>query len=578
MGMAKIGLRTTILIGVGAVTLAACGGGSSSDGGTAGSSGEGTKGGTLYMLTTDSQILHLDPQRNYTGEDLAFASGYLARTLTAYTYAQGQEGWTLQPDLATDTGTASADNTEWSFTLRDGVTFQDGSPITCEDVKYGVSRTFASSVITDGPSYAIQYLSIPVDKGGAPVYKGPYDTTASNDTAAFDEAVSCSDDNKTITFKLSDPVPDFNQTVTLTAFAPVPQAADTGAKYDNDVVSSGPYQIDSYKKGQKLVLVRNPNWDEASDPIRPAYPDQIEVQFGIDPSVIDKRIMESQGDDANAIMREAVQPQNLATIFNSPQYETRRWNELDPYSIYVAINTKIVTNQKLRNAIQAAWPRETTRTIAGGEYAGDLSDGVIQNDFAGYEPTNLWTEGLGQPIPDNGDPEYAKQLIAESGEKMPVLNYQYVTSPTSDKAVGAVVEALAKAGITVKPEPLEGGVYYGIILDPNKAGALMGSGWGPDWGNASTIIPPLFTPNGGFDVSLWDNADFNAKVKEAQVASAEEQPALWNALNAEAMQLGLVVPTRWSKVQRIAGTGVGGGYVWAPFGSWPYGDMWVNQG
>ena len=76
---------TSIRFGVGAASLAlllsACGGGS-------GSASEGTKGGTLYILTELEQILHLDPQRNYTGEDLAFASAYLNRTLTQYTLAK----------------------------------------------------------------------------------------------------------------------------------------------------------------------------------------------------------------------------------------------------------------------------------------------------------------------------------------------------------------------------------------------------------------------------------------------------------------------------------------------------------
>lgn len=573
MGMAKIGLRTTILIGVGALALAACGGGSTTT--TPPSSSEGTPGGTLNVLTFDSQFLHLDPQRNYTGEDMAFAQGYITRTLTFYTYKEGADGWSLQPDMATDTGTASDDFKTWSFTLRDGLTWQDGSEVTCDDVKYGVSRTFATSVITDGPSYAIQYLDIPTAKDGSSVYKGPYDTSDSNDTAAFDKAVTC--DGKTITFHLNGPVSDFNQTVTLTSFGAVPKAADTGAKYDMTVQSDGPYKIESYKKGQTMVLVRNENWSADSDPIRPAYPDEIRVEFGIDPSVIDKRIMESQGDDATAIMREAVQPQNLATVFNSPQYENRRWDDYDPYSIYVAINTKTVTNVKQRQAIMAAWPRATVRTIAGGEFAGDLSDGVIKSNFAGYEPTNVWTGLLGQDIPDDGDPAYAKQLIKESGEPMPSLDYQYAQSPTNDKVVGAVVSALAKAGITVKPDPLEAGQYYGIVMDDNKAGDLMAGGWGPDWGNASTIIPPLYTLGGGFDLSRLDDPEMNQGVKDALLLTGADQMAAWNELNTKAVELGAVVPTRWSKTQRLAGTEVGGGYIWAPYGSWPYGAMWVNQ-
>ena len=71
-----------------ALTVAGCGGGSSGNGPSA--NGDGNKpvdGGTLTFLTLQDQLQHLDPQRNYTGEDLAFANGYIQRTLTAYKYS-----------------------------------------------------------------------------------------------------------------------------------------------------------------------------------------------------------------------------------------------------------------------------------------------------------------------------------------------------------------------------------------------------------------------------------------------------------------------------------------------------------
>ena len=64
-------------------------------------------------------------------------------------------------------------------------------------------------------------------------------------------------------------------------------------------VSSGPYKVESYTTGNggKMVLVRNEKWSQASDPYRTAYPDKWEVDFGIDPKVIDQRIMQSSGND-----------------------------------------------------------------------------------------------------------------------------------------------------------------------------------------------------------------------------------------------------------------------------------------
>ncbi len=145
MGKAMTGLRAVGVLAAGALVLSACGGGSSGGGSSAGTS-QGQKGGTLTFLTQAKQILHLDPQRNYTGEDLAFVGGYMQRTLTAFKLSPDDKTASqLVPDLATDLGTATNGGKTWSFTLRDGVKFQDGSPITCADVKYGVSRTFATT-------------------------------------------------------------------------------------------------------------------------------------------------------------------------------------------------------------------------------------------------------------------------------------------------------------------------------------------------------------------------------------------------------------------------------------------------
>ena len=72
------------------MALAACGGGSSGGGSNDNSSGSGdkpTKGGTLTFLTLQDQFQHLDPQRNYTGEDLAFASGYLHPHADGYKFS-----------------------------------------------------------------------------------------------------------------------------------------------------------------------------------------------------------------------------------------------------------------------------------------------------------------------------------------------------------------------------------------------------------------------------------------------------------------------------------------------------------
>jgi peptide/nickel transport system substrate-binding protein len=570
------------------LALAACGGGGDDGGGGGGGAGAGepVDGGTLTFLTLQDQIQHLDPQRNYTGEDLAFANGFLQRTLTAYKLSpNGDESTQLVGDLATDTGQASEDAKTWTFTLKDGVTFEDGSPITCEDVKYGVSRTFATDVITDGPAYAVSMLDIPKDKDGNSVYKGPY-VTKNNDTAAFDKAIECTDE-KTIVFHLARPVGDFNYTVTLLAFSPVPKAADTGEKYDDKPVSSGPYKIQEYTKGTQLVLVRNENWNKESDDYRGAHPDEIVVKFGLDANIIDQRMIQDSGADQQALtLGDSLQPASLANVFGDDRFAERRTNTFDAFVQYFAINTAKVPNLEHRKALAVAMDRAQERTITGGEYAGDLADGVIKPNLPiDYEPSGMWEGLLGQPVPDTGDPEYAKQLIEQSGEPMPEIVYDYPQTPVNDKVAAAVVGSMGKAGIKIRPNPIEAGQFYGIVLDPAKEGHLVWSGWGPDWSNASTIVPELFTPSGGFNLSQADDEEFNAKADEAKaLTDREAQATLWKELNKEAMANAWAIPLRFRKDQRLAGSKVkaaageeGQIYLWAPFGSWPYGDLYVTE-
>ena len=583
MGSAiKNGLRLAAVASAGALLLAACGSSSSSDSSSAAAegSGEGQPGGTINVLTLEEQFLHVDPQRIYTGVDIAFFNGYTTRTLTAYKMAPGAEGVTIVPDMATDLGTASNDAKTWAFTIRDGVTFEDGTAVGCADVKYGVSRTFATDVITDGPTYAISLLDIPKAEDGSSVYKGPY-VTEGNDVAAFDKAVTCSDDNKTITFNLNRPAGDFNYTTTLTAFSPVPQAADTGEGYDDAVVSTGPYKISEYTKGQKMVLVRNDKWSKASDDYRPAYPDSIVVNFAIDPAAIDQRLIADAAEDQTVVTFAGMQPENLATVFGAedPRFTDRSVNGYDPYVRYLAINTEKVPNQKQRQAIAVALNRAELITIAGGDFAGDIGDGVVKPNLAtDYAPSGMWTDMFGAAVPDAGDPELAKKLIAESGEPMVDLTYQFPISPTNEKAAASIKGSLEKAGMKVTLEGIETGQYYGVVLDPAQEKEIVSAGWGPDWQNASTVIPELFGANGGFTLSRVNDPAYEAEVQAAlAMTDRAAQAEAWKALNKQAMEQAWVVPTRFGKIQYLWGSKVGNGFLWDAYGSFAFGDLFVKS-
>jgi len=599
---------------VAALVVAACGGSPSAAPGTAGpgetggteptdATGGPQAGGTLFLLTQAEGWSDVDPQRIYTGEDLAFFGGTIMRSLESYNFsADSDESNALTPDLATDLGTATDGGQTWSFTLREGLTWEDGSELNCADVAYGVSRTFATDIMGGGPSYAIQYLNIPSGDEGSE-YPGPY-TATPEEQALFDEAVSC--DGSTITFRLNKPVADFNYTTTL-GMSPVPNPvdhpdlADPGEGYGvtSQVWSNGPYRVESYEQGPggSMILVRNENWSAESDPIRPAYPDRWEVHFGVDPLLMDTRLMNPSGDDEFAMQYGQVQPVNLQTIFSdadtpTPEFEGRAVSGFDPYSRYFWINIEKVPNLMIRQAMTVALDREAARTVLGGDFYGDYGTGVIKPNIGiDYADTGFYTDLFGQPVPFSGDPEFARQLIADSGEEAPTLTWNYADTPVGAQYFAVVQESLQEAGFTIEPGPIPSGDYYNTVFDPDNplTGEFGNAGWGPDWPNASTIIAPLYTVVGGWDLSQVDDPAFNAAVEDALTTlDRAEQATKWQALDKEAMLNVWNIPTFFGRSQTIAGTKLGavttadltagsGIYRWPAYGSWPYGAMYAVQ-
>lgn len=554
-----------------------------------------TAGGTIFLLNNATGWDQVDPQRVYTGEDLAFFAGTIYRSLESYIYsADPTQGTTVTPDMATDTGTATNGGKTWTFTLRDGVTWQDGSAVKCEDIAYGVSRTFAADVINQGPTYASQYLAIPVDAKGNSQYPGPYKATKAQQ-ALFDSAVTCSADHKTITFNLSSAHADFAYTTTL-GFSPVPNPTDhpkvdSGESYGQTghlAWSTGPYMVQSYTTGPggKMILVRNPNWSKASDPIRGAYPDTWEVDFGLDTKIIDQRLIATSGPDETAIDYGGLSPENQPTVFQdantpNPDYATRAVGGFDPYTRYLWINVNKVKDVNVRLAMAAALDRDAMRTNLGGDFYGDFADGAVKPNIGpDYAATGFWTAAgpFGADVPNTGDATLAKTFLAKSGGAAPTLNYNFSDTPTRNKEAAIIIAALGKAGITVTPKPIDPAHYYSTVFDPAKAGDFGYGGWGADWPNASTVVPDLFTQKGGWDLSQVDDAAFNTAV-DAALAELDrtKQEADWQALNKQATNNVWIIPTFFGLSYNIAGDKIGGVYRWPAYGSWPYGVMYVKQ-
>jgi peptide/nickel transport system substrate-binding protein len=267
-------MRKTRTVTMTAIAITVALGATACGGGSGGSPSTVTKGGTLtYYAPSDFD--HLDPQRTYTTQGQNIGRE-IYRSLTGWTQSASAPNAkpTLVGDLATNTGVSSNGAKTWTFTIRPGVKWQDGSTVTSYDVKYGVERSFDPD-LSGGPTYAQQWLAN--DKG----YKGP---TKSGDLASIQTPNA-----STIVFQLNQPVSDFNEATAMETFSAVPKAHDTGATYDTHVWSDGPYELKSYVQNKELILVKNPEWSQATDPLRNQNVDEIDVKMGMDQAAIDQR-------------------------------------------------------------------------------------------------------------------------------------------------------------------------------------------------------------------------------------------------------------------------------------------------
>lgn len=569
MRLTKHAARGLALVAALALTATACGGEPTANrggggGGGATAVGQGTRGGTLKLLNI-ADFEHIDPQRVYVSNALNFTERLLTRMLTTYKSEPGPGGSEIVPDLATDLGRSSNGAKTWEFTLKDGVKWEDGSPITCEDIKYGISRTF-SDQITEGPQYARNYLAVDRNAQGDVVYKGPY---VAGPNGGFDRAVVCKD-QKTIQFNLAIPVGDFNYTVTLPAFSGVPKAKDKGPQYDRSVVASGPYKIESYTPKRSLVLTRNDQWDQATDPVRKAYPDRIEVTMGLDPAVIDQRLVADAPADQTAIQNDSeIQPENLARVLNDPNLKRRTVSGFDGSDWYMSINTKKVTNIKVRQAIQAAVNRRPYLTALGGPNEGEYAYSHITPVLKSHKKFPFPPP---PGVPPEGDQNRARQLMQESGAPTPyALRLDVANRPARTKAAAAIKEALDAVGFRVTINPLGPDGYYTLIGKAAASGELIYAGWGPDWPNGSSVIPPLYEevlPEGNQNFAQLEDPEIDRLIKQAaNTTDLNKQAQLWGDLDQKIiLDKAAVVPLHYGRTNQLFGSKVKGAYLHAFFG------------
>ncbi|MEV4972722.1 ABC transporter substrate-binding protein [Streptomyces scopuliridis] len=534
-----------------AAGAAACAGPQDNDAKAEGAgTGKPQKGGTLSVLNTEAQS-DFDPARLYTSGGGNVPS-LVFRTLTTRNREDGAAGTKVVPDLATDTGRPNADATEWTYTLKEGLRFEDGTPITTADIKYGIERSFAAE-LSGGAPYLRDWLI-----GGAD-YEGPYKDKkglASIETP----------DARTIVFKLNKPEGDFPFVATQTQFAPVPKAKDTGARYEEHPVSSGPYKVVKNEgDGQHLVLERNPHWSEKTDEERHAYPDTIDVRAGLDAAVINQRLATSSGADAAAVTTDTnLGPAELAQVGSDKALAARVGTGHFGYTNYLAFNPKVkpFDNPKVRQAISYAINRTSVINAAGGSALAEPATTFLPEQPAfGHTPYDHFPAGK------TGDPATAKELLKEAGYANGLtISLTHSTAQnreTSPEVATAVQEALKKAGITVKLQGLEPNAFNEARWSVKDSPGFFLSRWGADWPSGGPFLAPIFDgrqivkDGSNFNHAQLDDPSVNKEIDEInKLTDLSAAAKRWGALDKKIGEQALDVPLFHPVYKRLYGKDV----------------------
>jgi len=529
-----------------AAGAAACG---PKDNDAKGSGGNSTphKGGTLTVLNSQPQE-DFDPARLYTSGGGNVPS-LVFRTLTTRNRENGAAGAKVVPDLATDTGRPNKDATVWTYTLKKGLKYEDGTAITSADIKYGIERSFAAE-LSGGAPYLRDWLV------GAADYQGPYKDKKG--LSAIETP-----DSRTIVFHLNKPEGEFPYLATQTQFTPVPKAKDTGTKYEQHPISSGPYKVVSNQNdGETIVLERNTYWSTATDAERKAYPDKIDVKSGLDSSVINQRLSSSQGADAAAVTTDTnLGPAELAKVTGDKELAARVGTGHFGYTNYIAFNPKVApfNNVKVRQAISYAIDRSSVVNAAGGSSLAEAATTFLPNQKSfGYDPYDLFPAGA------SGNAAKAKELLKEAGYPKGITvtlthsnDKDFETSP---EIATAIQDALKKAGITVKLQGLEINDYKDKIHSVKTEPGFFLAHWGADWPSGGPFLAPIFDgrqivkDGANFNTGLLNDKSVNAEIDSInKLTNLDEAAKRWGALDKKIGEQALTVPLFHPVYKRLVG-------------------------
>lgn len=522
-------------------------------------------GGELRFVRTDD-FDSLDPGNTYYAYTWNFLR-LIGRTLVTFATRPGKDGQAVEPDLAEGLGEPSDGGRTWTYRLRAGLQYEDGSAVTSYDIKYAVARSnYGDDVLGSGPTYLRQLLG--TDYGGPwrePEVDGP--TTIETP------------DERTIIFHLTHPFARFDLLATMPSTTPVPRRADTGADYTAHPLATGPYRIVSYERGAELVLEPNPFWRKEADPVRQRRAARVVVQLGVDPHEVDRRLL--AGDAHIDLAGFGVQPETQEKILADPALRANADNPLTGFTWIYCLSSGVAPFDDVhcRRAVQFATDKIAMQDAYGGAVGGDPATTILPPTLDGYESFDRYPSG-----PDGrGDLDAARaELVAANRPD----GFKTRISARTDRlkeyrAAQALSAGLARVGIEAEVVGFPSGGYfdrYGgspSYLREHGIGIVM-FGWGADFPDGYGFLQQIvdgraIKARGNQNMGELNDPEVNDLLDlGARTADPVERARIWGRIDRLVMEHAVIVPYLYPRSLLYRHPTATNVYVTGSFGMYDY--------
>jgi YVTN family beta-propeller protein len=428
------------------------------------------RGGTLTEVS--KYLPEPDPVQAYGSPGMpALATVYDG--LVAFRKTDGALGGTLVPDLAVTLPRPAGGGTAYTFTLRPGIRYSNGTPVRASDFRRGIQRELSFG---DFPDYYQGIL------GAQACHRNPR-------RCDLHAGIVTNDAVGTVTFRLGQADPDFLYKLALVMAAPAPPGAP-GHLVDRApfLPGTGPYMISQYRPGSSLTLVRNPRFRQWSYAAQPAgYPHVIRFEQMTDPRQQQSAVAAGRADLVD--ISENGQPSRPLAV----RYPTRVHSGLKLSTWYLFLNTRQppFTSLKARQALNYAVDRARIIQLLGfGSAQAAPACQILPAGSPSYQRYCPYTAGAQDGAWHGPDPATAVRLAHESGTThVPVT----VWNP-GGKPVGAyLVQVLRQLGYQATVRNVSFDQFFTAAGNSSRKIQMGLAGWGADFPTASNFFRPVLS-------------------------------------------------------------------------------------